>query len=222
MKHYRYILWDLDGTLVDTYEGVSKSLAPAFAHYGIDWEGKDYYRFIGPPLRESLPRYTNITAQRAEDVIEMFRVRYNTTGVYECCLFPGAEEVLRDLHEAGYTQAIASSKPEARCREIAAHLGIADLLAEIVGSTPDGRIDDKVEVLQETFRRLGAKYPDFQPADSVLVGDSKSDADGARAMGIDCIGVSFGYGGRKELFEHGVEEIYDDLGAVRDAFLRET
>ncbi len=219
MKKYRYILWDLDGTIVNTYEGVEKSLGPAFEHYGIDWEGKEYYCFIGPPMSYSLTEYAHVPEEQLDDVIAMFRERYNTLGVYECSLFPGVREAFSAIRDAGYIQAIASSKPEERCRDILESYDLTEFLNYIVGASEDGRIDSKIEVLGEAFSRFREDDPDFSPKDVVLIGDTRHDAEGAREAGIDCIGVSYGYGGRDELTEHGVDLIYDDLASLVEDFL---
>ncbi len=220
MKKYKYILWDMDGTLVDTYEGVSKSLAPAMEYYGVHMDTEDYYPFIGPPMRESLPRHTDVAEDRLEDLIARFRVRYNTIGVFECALFPDVPETLTALRGAGYIQVIASSKPEVRCRDILGKFGITDLFDEVVGASMDGRIDSKIEVLDEVFARLRARDADFSPEQTVLIGDTRYDADGARQAGIDCIGVSYGYGTPEELTERGVIAVYDHLGDLTEEFLR--
>ncbi len=221
MKKYDYILWDLDGTLVNTYEGVSRSLSQSFEYYDVHMDCEDYYPFIGPPLRYSLPICTDVPDELVEDVIERFRRRYNTIGVFECELFPGVKETLEALRCAGYIQVIASSKPEERCMDILNKFGIADLLDGVVGASMDGRIDSKIEVLDETFSRMRAAYPDFTLERTVLIGDTRYDAEGARQAGIDCVGISYGYGSREELMERGVETIYDDLGSLTEEFLRE-
>ncbi|MCC8065800.1 MAG: HAD hydrolase-like protein [Lachnospiraceae bacterium] len=218
-KKYRYILWDMDGTIVDTYEGVSRSLKPALERYGINTEKMDYYNFIGPPLRVSLPKYAGVPKEHLEEVIDVFHERYQTIGVYECSLFPGVREAFIALHDAGYIQMIASSKPEEQCKGILKKFELADLLDDVVGASLDGRIDTKMEVLEEAFRRIGEADPQFRKDEVVLIGDTKYDADGAVEAGIDCIGVAYGFGGKEELKEHGAAVIFDDLDALTEEFL---
>ncbi len=220
MKPYRYLLWDMDGTLVNTYEGVSRSLAPAFEFYNVHMDGDDYYPYIGPPMRESIPEHTDCPAELLEDVIARFRERYNTIGVFECELFPGVREALAALRSAGYTQLIASSKPEERCRDILDKFGIADLFDDVVGASMDGRIDSKIEVLDEAFARMRERWPDFSPEETVLIGDTHCDTGGARQAGIDCLGVAYGFGGRAELEAGGAAAVYEDLAELTEALLR--
>ncbi len=213
MKKYQYILWDMDGTISNTYEGVSRSLMQAFERYGIEWEG-DYSCFIGPPMRESLPQYAGVPEDLVEDVIAKFRERYNPIGVYECELFPGVRETLEAFQNAGTVQVIASSKPEERCREIVRQFELTDLFNDVVGASMDGRIDTKIEVLDEAFRRFRERDPHFAKEDCVLIGDTKYDADGAREAGIDCIGVGYGFGTTEEMLEHGAIKVYEDLAEL--------
>ncbi len=215
---YQYILWDMDGTISNTYEGVSRSLMPAFEQYGIEWEG-DYSCFIGPPMRESLPQYAGVPADLVEDVIAKFRERYNPIGVYECALFPGVPEALEAFKNAGAVQAVASSKPEERCREILQRFELTELFDDVVGASMDGRIDTKLEVLEEAFRRFRERDPRFAKEDCVLIGDTKYDADGAREAGIDCIGVGYGFGTTEELLEHGAGRVYESLAALTEELL---
>ena len=212
MKKYKYILWDLDGTIINSYEGVSKSVQYALEYYGIHLEGKDILRrFIGPPLRDSFPKYAHLPEEHVEAAVARYRERYNPIGVYECELFPDVRETLQAMRDAGFVQALSSSKPEERCREILEKFCLTGYLDEVVGASMDGRIDSKIQVLQETFRRLGSG---FRREDAVLIGDTKYDADGAAQAGIDCIGVSYGFGTRKELVEHGAIAVYDSLPAL--------
>ena len=210
MKNYRFIFWDLDGTLMDTYEGVSKSVQYALDFYGIHIEGEENLRkFIGPPLRESFPGIAGLPEQYVEEAVARYRERYNPVGIFECKPFPGVEKVLADFRKAGKIQVVSSSKPEGMCRRILDKYNMSGWFEEIVGASEDGRIDTKAEVLQEAFRRLERKDPAFLPENTVLIGDTRFDAEGAERMGIDCIGVSYGFGTEKELLEHGVLAVAD-------------
>ncbi len=225
IKKYRFIFWDMDGTIVNTYEGVSKCVQYALEPYGIYIEGEENIRhFIGPPLRESFPKYAGIPQEKVEEVVARFRERYNPIGVFECELFPGVRETMEAFHEAGLVQVLTSSKIEERCRDILNKFNLTEYLDEIVGASPDGRIDSKIEVLNEAFRRLSLSYlgdgtadhPGYRKEDTVLIGDTKYDADGARQAGINCIGVSYGFGTREELTERGAVCVYDSLDELRE------
>ncbi len=211
-QKYHYILWDLDGTIINSYEGVSKSVQYALEPYGIFPEGETALRkFIGPPLRESFPKVAGLDEKYVEDAVARYRERYIPVGVYECELFEGAKETLETFREAGYVQVLASSKPEPQCRKILEKFRLTELLDEVVGASLDGKIDTKIEVLNEAFRRLKKTDPGFRKEKAVLIGDTKYDVRGAVEAGIDCIGVSYGFGTRKELIENGAVAVYDRL-----------
>lgn len=204
MKNYRYIFWDLDGTLMDTYEGVSRCVQYALEFYGIHIEEKETLRrFIGPPLRESFPKLAGLPQEYVEDAVARYRERYYPVGIFECAPFPGVEDVLEVFQKAGKVQVVSSSKPEVMCRKILDKFHMTGWFAQIVGASEDGRIDTKAQVLREAFRRLRAQDPSFSPEDAVLIGDTRFDAEGAAQAGMDCIGVSYGFGTGEELLEHG-------------------
>lgn len=221
MKTYRYIFWDLDGTIINSFEGVSKCLRYAFSSCGYEVPEDDVLRkFIGPPFRYSFPLYANIAEDQMEPVIEKYRERYNTVGVFECELFSGVRESMEAFQKAGLVQVLASSKPEAQCRDILNKFALTSFFDEIVGATPDGRIDSKIQVLNEAFRRLGENHVAFSMEDVVLLGDTKFDANGAKEAGIDCIGVSYGFGTVEDLKESGVVAVFDDQKTLRESIIK--
>ncbi len=148
-----------------------------------------------------------------------YRERYIPIGVYECELFEGVRETIQAFKEAGYIQVITSSKPEAQCRQVLEKFDLLTELDEVVGASHDGRIDTKIEVLQEAFRRMKAQYADFSKEQTVLIGDTHYDADGAKEGGIDCIGVGYGFGGAEEMWNAGAVAVYENQKALREALV---
>lgn len=220
MKHYKYIFWDLDGTLLDTYEGVSNCVRYALDYYGIHIEDRETLRkFIGPPLRESFPKLAHLPQEYVEEAIVRYRERYHPVGVFECRPFDGVAETVEAFRRAGEIQVVSSSKPENMCRKILGKFRMDQWFDEIVGASEDGRIDSKAEVLAEAFRRMRERDPEFSAEDVVLIGDTLFDADGAAQMGIDCLGVSYGFGTRNELLEHGAICVFDSLKELKNAIL---
>lgn len=220
MKNYKYIFWDLDGTIINSYDGVTRSVQYALSKFGINEKDPETLRrYIGPPLRDSFQKISGLTKEQADQGLEYYRERYNQIGLFECDLFPQVKETLQYYQAKGKVQFLSSSKPEVMCRKILHNLKVEKCFDEIVGASLDGKIDTKQEVLQEAFRRAesysGDKRPPFQKKDVVLIGDTKFDADGARKCGIDCIGVEYGFGTNEELREHGVLAIADDLQELR-------
>ncbi|MGN8648823.1 HAD hydrolase-like protein [Eubacterium pyruvativorans] len=220
MKHYPYIFWDLDGTIINSYNGVAKSVQKGLGSQGVtvDWENRDQMlKYIGPPLRVSFTGFAGLTPEQAEKAVAAYRDYYIPDGMFDCTPFPGIREALGRSREAGRKNLLASSKPEFMCHQILDRFDLSAPFDEIVGATPDGRIDTKLQVLEEVFRRLREQNPDFRLSDCVLIGDTKYDAGGAAEAGIDCIGVSYGFGTEEELRDAGALAIFDTLPALCSA-----
>ena len=219
---YKFIFWDLDGTIGDTIEGVRNSINYGIEPYGLEISDRETVRkFIGPPLRVSIPEVLGFDMEKTEEVIKRYRERYIPIGVYECSMFPGVREAMLRFKSAGCVQVITSSKPTEQCHNVVKKFGIDDLLDEVVGATLDGRIDSKLEVLKEAFRILGDKYDDFSRENTILIGDTKYDAIGACEAGIKCIGISYGFGTPEELMENGAVDVLGTLDEVCDVLLAE-
>ncbi len=205
------ILFDLDGTLIDSSEGITKCVLYALEHYGI--EEKDIAsirRFIGPPLIDSFEKYYGFPREQAREAVEVYREHYHTIGMFECSLYPGVRECISALKETGYLIGMASSKPEPSCRKILEHFGILELFDDVVGATLDGKIDTKEEVLLEVMRR----WNDLPRENMYLIGDTIFDVDGANRVGIKTIGVSFGFGNVSQMMEAGAVKVCDSMEEV--------
>ncbi len=155
-----------------------------------------------------------MTGQEAWDAVEKYRERFDVKGIFECCLYEGVEKVIRSLWERGYVLALASSKPEAACRRILKHFDLLRYFHEVVGSTLDGSISTKQEVLEELGRRMA--HLAIGKDQMCLIGDTKYDAAGAKAFGIACIGVSYGFGTEQELLAAGAEAVFAGIEEVEN------
>lgn len=204
----RAVLFDFDGTLVDSSEGITKSARYALAHYGIEVPNlEDLKKFIGPPLAGSFRNFYGFSEEKAQEAVAVYRQRYEKIGWSECKLYPYVRETIAQLKEDGYLIGLASSKPEGTCRKIMDHLEILDLFDEVVGATHDGRIGTKEEVLMEVLRR----WQDIPKEEMVLVGDTIYDIEGANLVHMRSIGVSFGFGDLNAMKEAGAICIIDDM-----------
>ena len=199
---YQTILFDLDGTLTDSREGIVHCVRETIAEYGDPMpEEETLLRFIGPPLQDSFIRFCGYSPEKAAEAVERFRLHYEPVGQYENRAAPGMAEVMGRLKARGYTLALASSKPEHLCASICARFGFTPHLSALVGSPPGGDWE-KEDVVREAMRRLGLGEEDR--AQVLMVGDRKFDVLGARACGVDCAGVEFfGYAPPGELEEAG-------------------
>ena len=215
---YRYIFFDLDGTLTDSKEGVVRSARYAIEKMGFPQPDDDTMRlFVGPPLTDSFMEFCGMTAAQAEEAVEVYRERYVPIGIYENEAAPGAVELLKTLKARGYQTALASSKPEGMCRTVCDHFGFTPHLDVIIGATLHGECT-KADVIRWAMGRLGLAAAD---AGSILmVGDRKFDVLGAAECGIGCVGLSlFGYADPGELEEAGAIAIVKDLKELENYIL---
>ena len=194
---YKAILFDLDGTLTDSGEGITKSVQYALEKIGKpEPDLKKLRVFVGPPLLEQFEQYAGIDRETARKAVEIYRERYAPIGVYENELYPGILELLSGLKKRGYKLAIASSKPENFVRIVAEYFHIDSYFDEMVGSEPNGERTNKTEVIEEALKRLGLSDHREQV---LMVGDKEHDVFGARRAGLECVAVSYGYGTKEEL-----------------------
>ena len=216
MKKKQWILFDLDGTLVDSQEGITKGVQYALKQdLGIDEPDlSKLLCFIGPPLALMFRQMYHVPEEKIEPMVDTYRVYYDAIGHSQSKLYPGIEELLRFLKEQGYLLGLASSKPESSCVEILEEKGVAHYFDEIVGATLGPERRQKSLVLKEAFRRM--KLRDL--SEVVLIGDTKYDACGAAEAGIDCIGVTYGFGTREELEEAGAVAVFDSPRELEEYF----
>ena len=194
---YKAIFFDLDGTLTDSGEGITKSVQYALEKIGKPEPDLQKLRiFVGPPLLEQFEEYAGIDEETARKAVEIYRERYAPIGIFENELYPGIEEMLSGLKNRGYKLAIASSKPEVFVKIVAEHFHIDSYFDEMVGSEPEGGRTNKTEVIEEALKRLGLSEHRDQV---MMVGDKEHDVFGARRAGLECIAVSYGYGTEEEL-----------------------
>ena len=207
------VLLDLDGTLIDSAPGILGSLAAAFAELGIPLPDGGLPRtLLGPPLYRSLPAL--VGAERAPHVLAAYRRIYGEAGIRECVPFDGIEALLRDLAAEGVTLAVATSKAQIYAEKIIEYRGWTDLFATVGGDTLDAARPTKADVVGEVLHRLGG------PAGAIMVGDRLHDVEGARAHGLECLGVGWGYAAPGELEEAGALAVYPDPAALSAALRR--
>lgn len=211
MKHYDTILFDLDGTLTDPGLGITNSVMHALKKYGIETADRsELYKFIGPPLTESFEKFYGFSKDEAVTAVEYYREYYRDRGIYENSVYDGIEKLLRELKEKGKTLIVATSKPEIFAKEVLRHFGLDKYFAYIAGGNLDGTRTVKDEVIRYALEACGITGRES----AVMVGDRKHDIIGAQAVGLDSIGVLFGYGSRHELEAAGavyIAETVEDI-----------
>ena len=211
---FQYCLFDLDGTLTDPKEGITRSVQHALKYFGIEEPDLDRLEpFIGPPLKDSFMEFYGLSEEQALKAVEVYRERFAPVGVLENEIIPGTGQMLAHAREKGIHLAVASSKPLVFVRQILRHFQIEDYFEVVVGSERDGTRGSKEEVVEEALRQLGILEMD--PADKkslcAMIGDRKFDIQGAIAHGLTGIGVSFGYAGEGELSAAGADMVADTM-----------
>ena len=209
---FKVVMFDLDGTLIDSSEGVTKSAQFALKHYGIEEDDlQKLTYFIGPPLTYTFGKRYGFSEEQANEAVEVFRSRYNVKGFLECCLYPHVKECLIKLREEGYLVALATSKTETTSIKILKNLGVLELFDEISGASMDGKVETKEDVLVQLFDRLDKNHGITDRSSMVLVGDTMFDVEGAAAFGIPTLAVSFGFGDVDEMMKAGAIGVVDDM-----------
>jgi phosphoglycolate phosphatase len=213
MGKYKIILFDLDGTLSDPKIGITKSVQYALEKLGIIEPNLDKLEsFIGPPLQVSFAEYYRLNEEMALKAIDFYRERFKQKGMFENVLYPNIPPLLKSLKEQQYILIVATSKPTVFSEQILHYFNIDQYFDFIVGSNLDGTRTSKTEIIQYILD----KYKEFSLDNFIMVGDRKHDIIGANNVGIDSIGVTYGYGSSEELSQshptfivHSVDEIKD-------------
>ena len=207
---YKTVLFDLDGTLIDSAEGIMNSFAYTFEKLGLPAVPRtEMGAFIGPPLLYSFETICGLTRAEAERAVETYREYFGAKGVFENKVYPGVEELLKKLRTSGRRLVLATSKYELYALQILENLSLSEYFDFAAGSEKDGGRGTKAEVIEYALTKTGA-----EKGSAVMVGDRMHDIAGAREAGIDSIGVLFGFGSRAELEEHGATHIASDAREV--------
>lgn len=222
MEHVTTVLFDLDGTLTEPFEGITRSIQYALTQLGatIPTQTELAY-YIGPPLRQTFALLLDTSdAQVIEEAMRLYRVRFGDVGLFENTLYDGIVDLLASLQRASVPLFVVTAKPRIYAVRIIEHFGLAQYFTGIYGAELDGRFDNKadlVEHLLEQERLLAAA--------TVMVGDRREDVIAAKTHGVGTIGVTYGYGSSQELREAGADSIcgspqelltlFQTIGAMR-------
>lgn len=217
-----YLLFDLDGTLTDPKVGICTCVQYALASFGIEEPDLDKLEpFIGPPLKESFMEFYNMSEEQAQAAVAKYRERFSDVGLFENEMYAGIPKLLQNLCSKGMYLAVASSKPTVFVERILEHFGIRKYFKVVVGSELDGRRVDKAEVVAEALKQLfdGGEVDKSQV---YMIGDRKFDVEGARALGIESVGVTYGYGDMEELRAAKADYIVRSVDELQRFLLRGT
>ena len=205
---YKYILFDLDGTLIEPKEGITKCVAYALNKLNISVDNLDDLTvFIGPPLIDSFMQYYHMTLAEAKQAVVYYRERFKERGVIECELYDNVEKTLKLLKELNIKIMLATSKPEIFAGKILERFDIAKYFDLIAGATLDGTRGEKSGVIKYVLDQFEIN----NLSEVAMVGDRKFDILGARKNNIDSIGVTYGYAIGNELIDNSPNYIINDI-----------
>ncbi|QGZ29249.1 HAD family hydrolase [Stutzerimonas stutzeri] len=212
--HQPTLLFDLDGTLTDPREGITRSIQYALAKLDIDEPDLGKLEpFIGPPLLQAFMQFYDFDETRAWQAVGFYRERFQTLGLYENLLFEGVLELLEHLRGQGRTLYVATSKPSVFAREIARHFAFDHHFKVIYGSELDGTRTDKGELIRHVLAEER-----LEPDQTLMIGDRKHDLIGAHRNGLRAAAVGYGFGSHAELMAESPAYYYATLAQLRDAF----
>lgn len=215
-ENYRYFFMDLDGTISDPKEGITRAVAYALNAYGIQVENLDTLeKFIGPPLVDSFQEFYGFDREKSLEAVEKYREYFKDKGIFENKLYPGMEHLLFAVRAQGGKLVLATSKPEVFAKRILAYFQIEEYFTFAAGSTLDTTRNKKADVIRYALDSLG-----IEPEEAVMIGDRKHDVIGAKENGMECIGVLFGYGDREELETAGADKIVDTVEELEKEMIK--
>ncbi|MEG2929736.1 MAG: HAD-IA family hydrolase [Oscillospiraceae bacterium] len=204
---YKIILFDLDGTLTDPQEGICKSINYALNFFGKDMPLKSLTKYIGPPL---LPTFTELLGEElAPAAVKKYRERFSTVGLFENEIYDGVKDTLQQLQQMGFVLCTASSKPQVYVEKILEHFDILQYFTLAGGATLDGKISEKEDVIAHVLSQLNA-----DKSQVVMVGDTRYDLIGAEKMGLDAIGVTYGFAQKDDLLKYPSVAIIDSIADI--------
>ncbi|MDD6207156.1 MAG: HAD family hydrolase [Clostridiales bacterium] len=216
-QDYPYLLFDLDGTLTDPAEGITKCVQYALESFGIkEPDRTKLKRFIGPPLIDSFQEFYGMKEEQALQAVSKYRERFKTVGLYENKVYPGVKEMLEELQAEGKILGVATSKPDVFANRILEHFGLSRYFTVICGASLDHKVlSTKAAVIREALSELKIR-PEETEEKVLMIGDRKHDILGAREAGICCLGVEFGYAEPGELKEYGASYIVQTVAELHE------
>lgn len=208
---YKYLLFDLDGTLTDPAEGITQAVSYALSYFGIHIEDRaTLYPFIGPPLKDSFRDFYGFSDTQILIAEDKYREYFSEKGIFENKIYPGIRKLLASLEENEAQILLATSKPEVFAERILEHFHIREFFDFVGGATMDGTRSEKKDVVRYVLDSAGIE----KPTEAVMIGDRRHDIEGARANGLDSIGVLWGYGNLNEFQKAGATYTVQNIEAL--------
>lgn len=214
MNRYKYILFDLDGTLTDSAPGILNCYRYALDAMGVD-EPEDIMRVVGPPLFDSFAEICGMNENQVNEAVRIYRQRYAETGLFENNVYDGIPEMLRQLKNSGKRLFVATSKPEVFAVRILEKFNLAQYFDVIGGADINGTRNAKQEVIEYVLSRGNIT----DRSGVLMIGDRFHDIIGAKKCGIPCMSVLWGYGNKEEFIQHGADFIVNTPQETADIII---
>ncbi|WP_395639065.1 HAD hydrolase-like protein [Pseudolysinimonas sp.] len=196
-RNYTAVLFDLDGTIVDSAPGITASLAKTLADLNAPIQSPaELLRWVGPPILDSFRDLGGFDAEESQRALDVYRGHYLSEGVFDATVYDGVPDVLRAISESRIPLSLATSKPETPATLVLKHYGLDRYFDELTGASDDEKRSKKADVIEEALRRLAANGADLSR--TIMIGDRIHDVEGAAAHGIPTIYVTWGYGSPEE------------------------
>lgn len=206
--NFKTALFDLDGTVLNTGEGITKGVTHAIRVLGLpDLTDEEKAMFVGPPMRGSYKKYCGLSDEEAEEALRVYREYYSETGLYEFYVYEGMEELLIQLTKMGVEIILATLKPTEYAEKMLQRAGLTKYFKEIIGATMDKSRDSKAKIVECALSLAKDK-------NAVMIGDTKFDVEGAKENGIPTIGVLYGFGCKQELLDSKPEYIAENVSDI--------
>ena len=202
MKKFDTLLFDLDGTLTDSTEGILNCLIYAIERMGFEVP-EDTNIFLGPPIRQSFAEFLGMNEEQVDEAVRIFRERYSDTGLFENRVYDGIPGMLERLKSGGKRLMVATSKPQVYAVRIFEKFGLAQYFEIVGGAELDGSRDYKDEVIEYVLAKAGIT----DRSTVLMIGDRRQDVLGAHKTDIECMGILWGYGSVEELTQAGADYI---------------
>lgn len=208
------LLFDLDGTLTDSTEGIVRCLEYALERMGFDIP-EDTNKFLGPPLYRSFAEFCGMNEEQVNEAVRIFRERYSTVGLFENRVYEGVPEMLKRLRDGGKRIMVATSKPEVYAVRIFDRFGLSQFFEIVGGANINGTRNDKDEVIEYVLGKAGIS----DRSSVLMIGDRRQDVIGAHKTGLKCMGILWGFGSIEELTEAGADFIAETPEKAADMLL---
>ena len=209
------LLFDLDGTLTDSTEGIVRCLEYALERMGFDIP-EDKNKFLGPPLYRSFAEFCGMNEEQVNEAVRIFRERYSTVGLFENRVYEGVPEMLKRLRDGGKRIMVATSKPEVYAVRIFDRFGLSQFFEIVGGANINGTRNDKDEVIEYVLEKAGIS----DRSSVLMIGDRRQDVIGAHKTGLKCMGILWGFGSIEELTEAGADFIAETPVKAADMLLQ--